>query len=375
MSKAEAVELRGRGSKAIPVTTRPSGLLVAEGVIPHGQLSHEAGLAAIRTQRSREGLLIPEKAKTGPFDFIQLTDFGGESTKTDLANLEVELNLRSLAKKNGVEISAVTQGHLEGFSTANTGFTTAQLALWKDHGDIDRVYYINTNPRLDPDDKRSWVDEDNFGKFVYVRLKNGARIFTVNSKYALSFVKDEIEEGYVLNTQDNHQFLSRREFIIPTMAVLSGDTSYFERTLDIDAIPDVPEGDWIAKDGNGNIKTSWKRGHLLKQPDIADSPYLAVTIGEGDNAITHIAKNDLTSGRFHDVTTGDLVVRGGSSGYPDWEAPTAGQFVEIQEMFGSAVNAFDLSVVADNTPVIIEPAPDGAEYVNRRRVLVSSAIR
>ena len=48
----------------------------------------------------------------------------------------------------------------------------------------------------------------------------------------MSFVKDEIAEGYVLNTQDNHQFLSRREFIIPTMAVLSGYTSYFEKPLD-----------------------------------------------------------------------------------------------------------------------------------------------
>jgi hypothetical protein len=328
-------------------------LLIAEGVLSDGRRKGKGhgftnGTGGFRTA-GNEGLSAPERPATGPFDFVLMTDFGGDSRQTDLANGEVELNLRSLAKKHNVEAGAVTQVPLEGFSTANTGFATAQLALYKDHGDIDRVFYINTNPRLDPDDKRSWTDEDNFGRFVYIRLKNGTRIFTVNSKYALSFVKDEIDEGYVLKTSRNHQFLSRREFILPIMAVLGGDTSYFEGELNIAAIPDPPEGDLVAKDGNGNIKTSWQIGHLLKHKDIADSPYLTVSIGDE----THTAKNDLIPGRHHQINTGDLVVRGGSSGYPDWLPPTEGQYVEVQEMFGSAMGIFNLDRVRDNTRVDI----------------------
>ncbi len=343
----------------IPVKISPGGVLVAEREIPHGRNGHDSHLLNIATRRTRDGLHVPERPITGTYEIIEMTDFGGNSTRTDLANGEVELNLRSIARENGVDIGAVTQVPLEGFSTVNTGFATAQLALHKNHGEIDRVFYVNTNPRKDPDDPRSWVDDDNFGKFVYVELDNGAKIFTVNSKYALSFVKDHIKEAWVLKTQRNEQFLSRRQFIIPTMAVLSGDRSYIDKPLDVSTIKDAPEGDLIAQDGNGNLKTSWTMANLLDQEGIAKSPVLAVTI----DGKTRFARNGLIDGEGE---TGDLVVQGGSSGYPDYELPTEERYAEVVVLFGDANKVYGVERVRDNTRVDITPAP-GKEVHNTLR--------
>jgi hypothetical protein len=369
----------GTGVADVPTRLSDSGrLLVADGVLPDRNKNGfdtrgVDGLGRFRRVGS-EGLLVPERSKGKPFEIVMMTDFGGESSKTDLANAEVELNLRSIGSRFGVELGTVTTVPLEGFSTVNTGFATEQLAHNKDHGDLERVFYINTNPRLDPDDKRSWTDDDNFGKWVYVRLANGSRIFTVNTKYNLSFIpKDEITEAWVLRTEStetesqekgekqkrNRQFLSRHDFVVPTMSVLSGSTEYFERPLDIDAISNPPQGDLMAKDGNGNIKTSWRTGNLLTQPGIAQSGSLDVTIGER----THRAINCL-DGERADVTTGDLVVQPGSSGYLDTEAPTAAQYAEVVQLYGRAVDVFDIGIIKDNTPVVIRPARERVNLIS-----------
>lgn len=187
------------------------------------------------------------------------------------------------------------------FSTLATGFWIAQLGLWNPVANT--VIFSNTAPRHDDHAPR---DKNEGEKFVYVELDNGMKIGTVNSGYALSFVKERIVKFHKIVTEENgSQFRSRDYYPRALVETLNGERELGEE-LDVDSIPEVPENRIVYIDGYGNIKTSIRN----KELKIKNNSKVNIEING-------IERGAVCGNGIFEVKSGDLVLAPGSSGDPE----------------------------------------------------------
>jgi hypothetical protein len=351
---------------------RPGGLAVAEGVSiqdgngsgPQVRRAPDVDMSGFRVDR-RTGLLAPDRRRvTGAIDIVRLTDFGGDGGRSDFADTEMDLNLIAIGDEHGIEIAHIIPGHNHRFATENTGWQTWQALVNKDHRRRTRVGYVNTNSRYSPGDNRSWTGKDNGREFVYTQLDNtlgqDIHLLTVNRGSNLSYVKPHLRGAVELDGHRIDQFLSRGPLVEVLFDVLSGSDRFIAGDLDVDSIPKPRRGAVVGVDGTNNIKSNLIVEDVLTEPGIATSPYLEVSVDGGKPVI---AKNGLVKGLV-EIGQGNLVVRGGSSGYLDTRLPDGNNQVEVQAMFASAVDAaYHDGAVTDESYVTITPIAHASREV------------
>lgn len=210
-------------------------------------------------------------------------------------------------------------------SDIENAFVTAQLAINTPLGS-DYIVYNNVAPRKDNLDAR---DKNAGEPFIYLKLKNGVRVITVNSGYSATLLKpfaDEIRAVKVDN--DKTQFRSRDNYPRILGALLRGDESIFGDDA-ADRVPDeFPTNMICYNDGYGNLKTSVKTSDIEKYKGQRMTVEINgriqyVTIGEG----------------IFSVRDGEFCMAKGSSG---WELPDGSRFdfVELVKRGGSAYAEF-----------------------------------
>lgn len=200
---------------------------------------------------------------------------------------------------------------VESFNTVATGFLVAQLGLVEGLGERT-VVYANCAPRKDNLVARS----ENEGEGLLFGLSaTGVPLLVVNSGYSLSFIKNRLDELWILETpRAGSQFRSRDIFPEYVGRLLKGDRSFLVRKLDIDqVVPDLPAQRIGYVDSFGNLKTTIRKD----SPDVAEllkNQRLFITI----NGIRRAAT--VAGGSFY-VSEGDLAFAPGSSGFdnPFWE--------------------------------------------------------
>lgn len=213
------------------------------------------------------------------------------------------------------------------FSTVETGFTLAQIAMntpSEPAGYAESVkIFVNTAPRKD--DPLIRVGNQGEG-LVYFRLPNKVEGVVVNSGWSLSFIKDIAEELRIVNCGDaGSQFRSRDLFpkafadIILEREDILGDEIK-------GSIPDFPENHLAFTDGYGNLKTSIP-AHVLEENM---GKHVKIYI----NRRTVFAK--ISKGIFG-VEEGEFSLSAGSSG---WNLPNGErvQFTEVVQRGGSAAD-------------------------------------
>ncbi|MCX6817159.1 MAG: SAM-dependent chlorinase/fluorinase [Candidatus Beckwithbacteria bacterium] len=205
------------------------------------------------------------------------------------------------------------------FSTLNTGFFIAQLAVYNPSHNL--FIYSNTAPRKDDHKKR----EANAGElFKYARLKNNAQICAVDAGWCFSFVKDEIVKFRLIKTQ-NHgsQFRSRDFYPYAAAGIIKGKTNqYLGKPVTVDSIPAIPENRISHIDPYGNIKTTTRRSQIK------------LTAGAKIRmVINHIYQTGIYANGNFEVKSGDMAFAPGSSGGDD-------PFMEIFLRSGNASRQF-----------------------------------
>lgn len=209
-------------------------------------------------------------------------------------------------------------------STENA-FLTAQIAINTPLGE-DCIIYNNVAPRKDDLGARS----KNAGEpFIYIRLKNGVQVITVNSGYSATLLKPFAEEIKMIKVDnDKTQFRSRDNYPRILGAVLRGDKDVLGEDA-FDLVPDdFPESVIVYSDGYGNLKTSIpvetiEKRHGERITVEINGRIQYVTIGDG----------------IFSVRDGEFCLAKGSSG---WELPdgTRRDFVELVKRGGSAYAEF-----------------------------------
>lgn len=225
------------------------------------------------------------------------------------------------------------------FDTIATGFVTAQLALADPELRSDNlIVFANCAPRKDKKEARS----NNAGEgLVLAVLKNGVKVLAVNSGYSLSFVRDHIEELWVVDVEEEgSQFRSRDFFPRALARVVKADSKFLLDKLEAtDVVRDYPEAVIAYIDSFGNLKTSIRTGdHCLAGLKPGDR--LKVRIG------TVLRTATVATGSFN-VMEGDLAFSPGSSGHDR-------RFWEFFQRGGSAAAEFGHPHVGSN--VLIEQA-------------------
>ena len=208
------------------------------------------------------------------------------------------------------------------FSTIETGFWTYQFALGKHPEGM--IVYTNCAPRKDNEEKRT----DNEGeKLVYAKLKNGVEVVGVNSGYSFSFVKQHIEEFYLIDVENKgSQFRSRDFYPRIVGMVARGDYSFKTEKLDPSKIKDYPKNTICAIDGYGNLKTTLTEKDVMEM-GIKPGDLIKIKIGKWTHNATFV------DGTFS-VKEGELAFAKGSSGHD-------GNFMEIFLRSGSARKRFN----------------------------------
>lgn len=231
----------------------------------------------------------------------------------DLAFSEVLNQLKYLLPQ--VEINPLST---QPFSTLNTGFLIAQLALYGHNRNI--FIFSNTAPRLDKKAKR----KNNAGeKFKLAVLDNGIKVAAADAGFCFSFVKPHIKKFYSLNVNNHGSQFRSRDFYPQAVAdILNHKTKIIGSKLLTDQIPDAPKNLLMHVDGYGNMKTT------IRQSEVKLKPNQKVTIII--NQQTHQAT--YTDGSFS-VPSGNLAFAPGSSGGLD-------SFMEIFLRGSSAHNLF-----------------------------------
>lgn len=217
------------------------------------------------------------------------------------------------------------------FSTLNTGFIIAQLAIYNPSRQL--LIYSNTAPRKDDSQKRS----DNEGeKFKYALLDNGVEVCSVDAGYCFSFIKPNIKKFHLINVANKgSQFRSRDFFPLAVAGILTGKkTQFLGKSLTTANIPGLPASRILHIDAYGNIKTTIRRSsvHLL--------PGQKIRV-----VINHIFQTGIYANGNFSVKSGDLAFAPGSSGGSD-------QFMEIFLRGGNASSHFNYPPV--ETKVRIE---------------------
>lgn len=259
-----------------------------------------------------------------------MADYGAAG---DLAFGEVEDRLH--ANIRGIQAKKFEEGifldyklevtPVRAFNSFENAFLTAQLAINSPLGS-DLIVYNNVAPRKDNLQARV----QNAGEpFIYLRLKNGVQVITVNSGYSAALLKphaDEIRAVKVDN--DKTQFRSRDNYPRVLAAVLNEDWSILGDDA-TDNVPDeFPKNTIVYNDGYGNLKTTVSvsdiEAHKGERRTIMINGRIQyVTIGEG----------------IFSVQDGEFCLAKGSSG---WEMPDGSRFdfVELVKRGGSAYAEF-----------------------------------
>lgn len=177
--------------------------------------------------------------------FIHLiADYG----KSDPAFSEVVHRLTYEDRAIDVQLTEV-----QPFSTVATGFWIEQLSCHNPAFD-ELLVYSNTAPRTEdttPDRAATG------GRLCYLRLANGVPIVAVDAGYNLSFVRDSVEEFFVIETAESGgQFRSRDIFPEHVAEIANGNLDSLGAERSPGAIPAPPEQTLCHVDGYGNIKTS-----------------------------------------------------------------------------------------------------------------------
>ncbi|MBA3528883.1 MAG: SAM-dependent chlorinase/fluorinase [Propionibacteriaceae bacterium] len=183
------------------------------------------------------------------------------------------------------------------FDTLAAGFCVGQLALGD--GPRDRVVYHNVAPREDEDDPRS----GNEGERLLAAWARGVLVVGADSRYAFSFIRDEVEELYEVAIPDTgSQFRSRDAFPPLLPRLLARDPAVLAEAVSPEAISGPPEGVVAYIDGYGNLKTTWA------DPPLEAGSTLQVRVGEVTATAT---VGQATFG----VSVGQLAFAPGSSGW------------------------------------------------------------
>lgn len=215
----------------------------------------------------------------------------------DPAFAEVSVRLRSLV--SGLTILPISTPP---FSTINTGFWIAQIALSQN---ISNTYiFSNTAPRKD--DKKA--QKNNKGEaLMYAKLTNGFEIIAVNSGYCFSFIKKYIKEfRFVAVSNEGSQFRSRDNYPQKVAEMINGKNTFKGEEGDIASIPDVPANRIASIDGYGNIKTT----NRLSTTSFKPGQHILIKL----NGRRHRAT--FSDGVFN-IMEGETAYAPGSSGYED----------------------------------------------------------
>ena len=142
------------------------------------------------------------------------------------------------------------------FDTLSAGFCVAQLGLGE--GPAERLIYCNVAPRADEEAPRT----DNEGEgLVFAELPSGVLVAAVNSGYALSFVREEVQSLHEVRVPGSGSQFRSRDAFPPLLPALLGRADRSDdvlgRALDPAEIPAPPSTAVIYVDGYGNLKTSW----------------------------------------------------------------------------------------------------------------------
>ena len=211
------------------------------------------------------------------------------------------------------------------FNSVENGFLTAQLAINAPLGS-DYIIYNNVAPRKDDLTAR----QKNAGEpFIYVRLKNGVQVITVNSGFSASLLKPFAEEIRIVNVDnDKTQFRSRDNYPRILGAVLREDWSILGDDGSDNVPDDFPSNTIVYNDGYGNLKTTVPVKDIMankgeRRTVMVNGRIQYVTIGEG----------------IFSVQDGEFCLAPGSSG---WEMPDGSRFdfVELVKRGGSAYAEF-----------------------------------
>jgi hypothetical protein len=207
------------------------------------------------------------------------------------------------------------------FDTLAAGFCVAQLALGE--GPATRIIYHNVAPRQDDDDPRS----ENEGEGLLAAWVGGVLVVGAASRYAFSFLRDEVDQLYEVVIPDTgSQFRSRDAFPSLLPRLLERDSTVLGDAVPPDSISAVPEGVVAYVDGYGNLKTTWA------DPDLAPGDEVQVRVGE----MTAVA---VAGEAAFAVTAGDLSFAPGSSGWPR-RAGSDVRWWELLRRGGSAAELF-----------------------------------
>jgi len=205
------------------------------------------------------------------------------------------------------------------FSTLNTGFIIAQLALYNPSQNL--FIFSNTAPRLDDAKKRPNNEGE---KFKYAKLDNGVEICAVDAGHCFSFVKNHIKEFKEILVQNKgSQFRSRDFYPQATASIIKGEKeNILGKSLPTNHIANIPTNKIMHVDSYGNIKTTIR--------------YSTIKLKGGSKirvVINHINQTGFyTNGNF-EVKSGDLAFAPGSSGGED-------PFMEVFLRSGNAAKQF-----------------------------------
>lgn len=259
-----------------------------------------------------------------------MADYGASG---DLAFSEVEDRLHNQIKpiqaemfENGEFLSySINVTPVRAFNSVENGFLTAQLAINSPLGS-DQIIYNNVAPRKDDLTAR----QKNAGEpFIYLKLKNGVQVITVNSGFSATLLKPFAEEIKIVKVDnDKTQFRSRDNYPRILGAVLREDWSILGDDA-FDAVPDdFPTHTIVYNDGYGNLKTTVPVSEIEAQKGerktvMVNGRIQYVTVGEG----------------IFSVQDGEFCLAPGSSG---WEMPDGSRFdfVELVKRGGSAYAEF-----------------------------------
>jgi len=215
----------------------------------------------------------------------------------------------------------------QSFDTLGTGFCVGQIALHEEPLRAQKtMIYANCAPRLDQGvEKRK--DNEGEGLFLGV-LKNGIRIVAVNSRYSLSFIRDELAELWRVEVpRSGSQFRSRDSFPPIVGQVARGDLSFPRTRLSnpMEVIPEAPKGVIAYRDSFGNMKTTYRSGDK-ELAELKEGQEIYLEIGNKQHPAI------VATGSFH-VRQGYIAFAPGSSGHRN-------RFWEIFKRGDSAWKAF-----------------------------------
>jgi len=206
------------------------------------------------------------------------------------------------------------------FSTLNTGFIIAQLALYNPSRKL--FIFSNTAPRTD-DKKQRYENEGE--KLKYAQLDNGVEVIGVDAGYCFSFIKNNIKKFHLVNVQNRgSQFRSRDYYPQATAGIIMGQKPrWLGPDLPTKFIPSIPSNRIMHVDGYGNIKTT------IRYKSVRLKPGTKIRV-----VINHIYQSGYYANGNFSVKSGDLAFAPGSSGGDN-------PFMEVFLRSGNAWRSFN----------------------------------